>query len=371
MPRSEPHRAPLLWLLLHLLGGICVFLGTDIGIDLGTATVLVFVRGKGIVLREPSVVAIDRDNGRVLAIGEEARRMVGRTPGNIVAVRPLREGVIADFDVTETMLRYFISRACGRRMFFRPRVIICIPPEITGVERRAVLDAATRAGAGKVFPIEQPLAAAIGAGLDITQPSGNMVVDIGGGTTDIAVISLGGVVVSQSLRVAGDKFDEALIRHVKREYDLAIGERTAEDLKIQIGTAHPDGRDTTMDIRGRDLITGLPKTVTVTSKDCLKAFKEALTQMLDAIHAVLEQTPPELASDIMDKGLVLTGGGSMLDSLDRLIRDETGVPVHRVEDPVSCVALGAGKALEHFQVFGDHINPLQKPSGESVPGNSR
>jgi rod shape-determining protein MreB and related proteins len=340
-----------------------VFLGTDLGIDLGTATVLVFLRGKGVVLKEPSVVAIDRDSGKVLAIGEEARRMVGRTPGNIVAVRPLREGVIADFDVTETMLRYFISRACGRRMFFRPRVIICIPPEITGVERRAVLDAASRAGAGKVFPIEQPLAAAIGAGLDITQPSGNMVVDIGGGTTDIAIISLGGVVVSQSLRVAGDKFDDALIRYVKREFDLAIGERTAEELKMQVGTAHPEGRDATTQIRGRDLITGLPKTITVTSRDCLKAFKEPLAQMLDAIHSVLERTPPELAADIMDKGLVLTGGGSLLESLDRLIRDETGVPVHQIEDPVSCVALGAGKALEHFQVFTDHIEPLRRTGG--------
>jgi len=345
------------------MGGFSLFLGADLGIDLGTATVLVFVRGKGVVLKEPSVVAIDRDSGKVLSIGEEARRMVGRTPGNIVAVRPLREGVIADFDVTETMLRYFISRACGRRMFFRPRVIICIPPEITGVERRAVLDAATRAGAGRVFPIEQPLAAAIGAGLDITQPSGNMVVDIGGGTTDIAVISLGGVVVSQSLRVAGDKFDDALIRFVKRDFDLAIGERTAEDLKIQVGTAHPEGREASMDIRGRDLITGLPKTITVTSRDCLKAFKEPLAAMLDAIHSVLERTPPELAADIMDKGLVLTGGGSLLDSLDRLIRDETGVPVHQVEDPVSCVALGAGQALEHFAVFTDHIEPLRSSRG--------
>jgi len=340
-----------------------VFLGTDLGIDLGTATVLVFVRGRGIVLKEPSVVAMDRDTGKVLAIGEEARRMVGRTPGNIVAVRPLRDGVIADFDVTEVMLRYFIGRACGKRMLFRPRVIVCIPPEITGVERRAVLDAANRAGAGKVFPIEQPLAAAIGAGLDITQPSGNMVVDIGGGTTDVAVISLGGIVVSQSVRVAGDKLDDAIMRYVRREFDLLIGERTAEDLKIEVGTAHPEGADRSMDIRGRDLITGLPKTVTVTSRDCLKAFKEPLGQMLDAIHAVLERTPPELAADIMDRGLVLTGGGSLLNDLDRLIREEIGVPVHRVEDPVSCVALGAGKALEHFHVFQDHIEP-QRRAGE-------
>lgn len=340
-----------------------MFLGTDLGIDLGTATVLVFVRGRGIVLKEPSVVAMDRDTGKVLAIGEEARRMVGRTPGNIVAVRPLRDGVIADFDVTEVMLRYFIGRACGKRMLFRPRVIVCIPPEITGVERRAVLDAANRAGAGKVFPIEQPLAAAIGAGLDITQPSGNMVVDIGGGTTDVAVISLGGIVVSQSVRVAGDKLDDAIMRYVRREFDLLIGERTAEDLKIEVGTAHPEGADRSMDIRGRDLITGLPKTVTVTSRDCLKAFKEPLGQMLDAIHAVLERTPPELAADIMDRGLVLTGGGSLLNDLDRLIREEIGVPVHRVEDPVSCVALGAGKALEHFHVFQDHIEP-QRRAGE-------
>lgn len=341
-----------------------VFLGTDLGIDLGTATVLVFVRGKGVVLKEPSVVAIDRDSGRVLAIGSEAYRMVGRTPGNIIAIRPLREGVIADFDVTETMLRYFISQACGRRLFFRPRVIICIPPGITGVERRAVIDAATRAGAGKVFPIEQPLAAAIGAGLDITQPSGNMVVDVGGGTTDVAIISLGGVVVSESIRVAGDKFDDALVRYVKREFDLMIGERTAEDLKIGVGTAHPEGREAMMDIRGRDLITGLPKTVRVTSQDCLRAFKEPTAQMLESIHAALERTPPELAADIMDKGLVLTGGGSMLDSLDRLIREEIGVPVHRVEDPVSCVALGAGKALEHFHVFQDHIQPTRKAGSQ-------
>lgn len=327
-------------------------LGQDIGIDLGTATVLVYLQGKGIVLSEPSVVALDRDTGKIFAVGEEARRMLGRTPGNIVALRPLRDGVIADYDSTEMMLRYFIQKACGRQGIIRPRVMVCIPSGVTGVEERAVRQAALQAGAKQAEVIEEPLAAALGAGLDISEPSGSMVVDIGGGTTDIAVLSLGGIVCSNSLRVAGDKLDEAIVRYIRREHNLMIGDRSAEELKMNIGTAYLDGyQSMSMDIRGRDLVTGLPKTVIITSEEIHAAIQEPLQQILGGVKEVLEKTPPELSADLVYKGLVMTGGGSLLRGLDALLRHETGLPVHIAEDPVSCVALGTGKALTMIDVL--------------------
>ena len=296
--------------------------GQDIGIDLGTATVIAYVKGKGIVLREPSVVAVDSNTNDVLAVGREARRMLGRTPGNIVATRPLREGVISNYTVTERMLKYFISRVCGR-FVFAPRIMICIPSQVTEVEKKAVIDAATQAGARKVYLIEEPIAAAIGAGIDISKPCGNMVVDIGGGTTDIAVISLGGSVVSTSLKVAGDKFDEYIVKYIKKKHNIMIGERTAEDLKINIGCVYPKIQDTEMDIRGRDLIDGLPKTVTVYSSEMLEALIEPALMIVDAVHSVLERTPPELAADISDKGIYMTGGGCLVDGLDKLLQEKT------------------------------------------------
>lgn len=324
--------------------------GMDIGVDLGTASVLVYVKGKGVVLHEPSVVAINRDNGQVIAVGEEARRMIGRTPGNIVATRPLRDGVIADYDVTEKMLRHFINKACGKRFFipfFRPRIMVCIPSGVTGVEERAVRQAALQAGARQAHLIEEPLAAALGAGLEISEPHGCMVVDIGGGTTDVAVLSLGGIVTSKSIRVGGDKFDEAIVRYIRREFNLAIGERTAEELKISIGTAFPEvKRDATeMDIRGRDLVSGLPKNIVVTAKQAHDALAETVEQVVSSVKEVLERTPPELSADIMNKGIVMTGGGALLHGLDTLISKETGLPVHIAEDALGSVALGTGKAL--------------------------
>ncbi|PRR69244.1 rod shape-determining protein [Neomoorella humiferrea] len=326
----------------------------DIGIDLGTATVLVYVHGKGIVLREPSVVAINRESGQIFAVGEEARRMLGRTPGSIVALRPLRDGVIADYDSTEKMLRYFIEKACGRQGLLRPRVMVCIPTGVTSVEERAVRQAALQAGARQAFVIEEPLAAALGAGLDISEPSGSMVVDIGGGTTDIAVLSLGGIVCSTSIRVAGDKFDEAIVRYIRREHNLMIGERSAEELKIRIGTAHLASKveEKAMDVRGRDLVTGLPKTVKITAEEIYTAIQEPLQQIVGAVKEVLEKTPPELAADLVNKGIVMTGGGSLLHGIDMLISEETGLPVHVAEDPVSCVALGTGKALTMLDALG-------------------
>ncbi|HHY37010.1 MAG TPA: rod shape-determining protein [Firmicutes bacterium] len=326
-----------------------MLLPMDMGIDLGTASVLVYVKGKGIVLKEPTVVAIERDTKRMLAVGEAARRMIGRTPGNIVAIRPLHNGVIADYDITEGMLKHFISKVCGRRLFLRPRIMVCVPSGVTTVEKRAVVEAAMRAGARKTYLIEEPLAAALGAGLDISEPSGNMVVDVGGGTTDIAVMSLGGVVLSQSLRVGGDDLDESIIRYVKRVYNLMIGERTAEEVKINIGTADPLGRSESIEIRGRDLVTGLPKNIRITSEETLEAMMEPLASIVDGVKAVLEKTPPELASDIMDRGVMMTGGGALLHGLDRLLARETGLPIHVAEDPVSCVALGTGKALESIE----------------------
>ena len=319
--------------------------GQDVGIDLGTATVIVYVKGKGIVLREPSVVAVDSNTNDVLAVGREARRMLGRTPGNIVATRPLREGVISNYTVTERMLKYFISRVCGR-FVFAPRIMICIPSQVTEVEKKAVIDAATQAGARKVYLIEEPIAAAIGAGIDISKPCGNMVVDIGGGTTDIAVISLGGSVVSTSLKVAGDKFDEYIVKYIKKKHNIMIGERTAEDLKINIGCVYPKIQDTEMDIRGRDLIDGLPKTVTVYSSEMLEALIEPALMIVDAVHSVLERTPPELAADISDKGIYMTGGGCLVDGLDKLLQEKTGINVMIAQDAISCVALGTGKALD-------------------------
>lgn len=327
----------------------------DIGIDLGTANVLVFIKGKGIVLREPSVVAIDRVTNTILAVGEEARRMLGRTPGNIVAIRPLREGVIADYDITESMLRYFVHKVCGKRTFFRPRVMVCIPSGVTTVEKRAVLEAVMQAGARKTYLIEEPLAAALGAGLVISEPCGSMVVDIGGGTSDIAVLSLGGIVLSQSLRIGGDKFDDALVRYIKKEYNILIGERTAEELKIRIATAFPNSRSDSMEIRGRDLITGLPKTVRTTSEETREALSEPITLIVEGVKTVLEKTPPELAADIMDRGIVMTGGGSLIHGLDKLISQETGIPTYLADDPLSCVALGTGKAIDSLGALQESI----------------
>ncbi len=327
-------------------------LNTDIGIDLGTANILVYVKGRGIVLKEPSVVALDRTSGKVIAVGSEARRMLGRTPGNIVATRPLRDGVIADYDVTEKMLRYFISKATGRRLLFRPRVMVCIPSGVTGVEERAVKQAAVQSGASQAHVIEEPMAAALGAGLDISQPGGIMVVDIGGGTTDVAVLSLGGIVNSLSLRVGGDKFDEAIIKYVRREFSLAIGERTAEEIKIEVANAFPnDSLPLSMRVRGRDLVNGLPKEITISSENIYHAIKENLQSVVGAVKEVLEQTPPELAADIVDKGIVLTGGGSMLRGLDKLLADETGLNAFLAEDPLSCVAIGTGRALTMLNVL--------------------
>lgn len=340
--------------------GFNMFGSMDIGVDLGTANVLVYIKGKGIVLREPSVVAIDRDSNRILAIGEEARRMLGRTPGNIIAIRPLREGVIADYDTTESMLRHFIQKVAGKNFFFKPRIMICIPSGVTTVEKRAVLEAAIQAGARKTFLIEEPLAAALGAGLVISEACGSMVVDIGGGTTDVAVLSLGGIVVSESLRIGGDKFDEALVRYVKKEHNVLIGERTAEEIKITVGTAFPTGRNETMEIRGRDLVSGLPKTVRITSAETREALAEPISLIVDCVKAVLEKTPPELAADIVDRGIVMTGGGSLIHGLDRLINQETGIPTYLAEDPLSCVALGTGKALDAMEMLQDSLTTLKK-----------
>ena len=323
----------------------------DIGIDLGTANVLVYIKGKGIVLREPSVVAVDKDTNQVLAVGEEARQMIGRTPGTIVAIRPLREGVIADYDITESMLRHFIEKVVGRSFVFRPRIMICIPSGVTMVEQRAVQEAAEQAGARHTQLIEEPLAAALGAGLDISEPCGSMVVDIGGGTTDIAVISLGGIVTSASLRIAGDKFDSSIIDYIKREFNLMIGERTAEDIKINIGAAFPEARQGHMDVRGRDLLSGLPKTIDVSVQQISEALNSPVTRIVDCVKRVLEDTPPELSADIMDRGIIMTGGGSMLYGLDELIRRETQIPTSLAEDPLSCVALGTGKALDSIGVL--------------------
>ena len=323
-----------------------MMISTDIGIDLGTASILVYVRGKGVVLKEPSVVAFDRDSNKIKAIGEEARLMLGRTPGNIVAVRPLRQGVISDYTVTEKMLKHFIQKAIGKKTFRKPRISVCVPSGVTEVEKKAVEDATYQAGAREVMIIEEPIAAAIGAGIDISRPCGNMVVDIGGGTTDIAVISLGGTVVSTSIKIAGDDFDEAIVRFMRKKHNLLIGERTAEDIKIKIGSCFPRPEVDTLDVRGRNLVTGLPKTVTVTSEETEEALKETTLQIVEAVHGVLEKTPPELAADIADRGIVLTGGGSLLRGLEELIEDKTGINTMTAEDPMTAVAIGTGKYVE-------------------------
>jgi rod shape-determining protein MreB len=328
-------------------------LGLDIGIDLGTATILVYIKGRGIVLREPSVVAIDKNTNRLLAVGEEARRMLGRTPGNIIATKPLREGVISDYQVTERMLKYFLGKVCRNSLFklFKPRVMICVPSGVTEVEKRAVEDAAVQAGARKTYLIEEPIAAAIGAGIDITKACGSMVVDIGGGTTDIAVISLGGTVVSSSTKIAGDKFDEAIVRYMRKKHNIMIGERTAEEMKIQIGTAFPRTQEVSMDVRGRNLVSGLPKTIRITSTEIADALDEPVSSIIEAVHAVLERTPPELAADISDRGIVMTGGGCLVYCLDKLLQQRTGINVIIAEDAVSCVALGTGKVLDNIEAI--------------------
>ena len=332
----------------NLFGG----LSHDMGIDLGTANTLVHIKGKGIVLREPSVVAIKSDTGDVLAVGDEAKRMIGRTPGSIVAIRPMKDGVIADFDVTQAMLKYFIRKAMNTKSFVRPRVVVGVPSGVTEVEKRAVIDAAQQAGAREAYLIEEPMAAAIGAGLPVEEATGSMVVDIGGGTTEIAVISLGGIVTSCSIRIGGDEMDSSIIQHIKREYNLLIGERTAEEIKITIGTAIVNPRqDKTMDIRGRDLVSGLPKTVRIQSSEICEALSEPVQKIVDAVKGTLEKTPPELAADVMDHGIMMTGGGSLLNSLDKLLSQETGMPVLVSEDALSCVGEGTGRSLENIELL--------------------
>lgn len=332
----------------------------DMGIDLGTANTLVFIKGKGIVIREPSVVAIQVNTKQVLAVGEEAKKMIGRTPGNIVAIRPLKDGVIADFDVTSNMLKYFIKKATQKKSLFQPRVVICVPSGVTEVEKRAVEEAAIHAGAKEAYLIEEPMAAAIGAGLPVHEATGSMVVDIGGGTTEVAIISLGGIVTCKSIRVGGDELDEAIATYIKREYSLLIGERTAENVKISIGTADKDTPVTTMDIRGRDLISGLPKTLNISSLEIYEALKEPVFNILEAIKSTLEKTPPELASDVMEFGIMLTGGGALLEGLDRLVRSETGMPVHVAENPLDCVVIGTGQALDSIEVLKKSVSNYKR-----------
>ena len=324
--------------------------GQDIGINLGTATILVHVKGKGITLREPAVVAIDKNTNEVLAVGQNARKMLGRTPGNIVAIRPMKDGVISDYTVTEKMLKYFIAKVSDRSII-SPRIMICVPSGVTEVERKAVIDAANHAGARKVYLIEEPIAAAIGAGIDITKPYGTMIVDIGGGTTDIAVIALGGAVKSTSIKVAGDKFDEAIIKYIKKHHSIIVGERTAEEIKINIGCVYPKTTTEKISIKGRHLVSGLPVEIEVTSDEMLEALSDSANQIIEAIHGVLEITPPELSADISDRGIYITGGGGLIYGLDKLIEERTGIPVMVAEDAVSCVAMGTGKALNHIELL--------------------
>ncbi|HET7706149.1 MAG: rod shape-determining protein [Acidobacteria bacterium] len=323
----------------------------DLAIDLGTANTLVYAKNKGIVVREPSIVAVNKINNNVEAVGKEAKEMLGRTPGNIVAIRPMKDGVIADFEVTEKMIKYFIEKAHGRRFLVKPRIVISVPSEITQVEKRAVKDSALRAGATEVYLIEQAMAAAIGAGLPITDPTGNMIVDIGGGTTDVAVISLAGIVYSRSVRVAGNEMDDAIIQYIKRKYNLLIGERTAEQVKMEIGSAFPLDEEMTMEIKGRDLVEGVPKTLIVSDEEIREALSETVATIVEAVRVALERTPPELSADIMDKGIIIAGGGSMLKNLDKRLREETGLPVTLAEDPLACVALGTGQMLTDFNLL--------------------
>lgn len=330
-----------------------MFKSMDIGIDLGTANILVYVKGKGVVLKEPSVVAIDKVRNKVLAVGDDAREMLGRAPDSIVAIRPLKEGVIANYTVTQKLLSYVIDKVAGKSVFFKPRVMTCVPIGITSVEKRAVMEATTQGGASKTYLIEEPLAAALGAGIDISVPRGNMVVDIGGGTTDIAVLSLGGIVVSSSIRIGGDHFDEAIVRHVKKVHNVLIGERTAEEIKMQVATVSRDGRQETISVRGRDMVTGLPTTFSVTSEDCRVALDDSVSSLIATVRGVLEKCPPELAADIVDNGIYLTGGGALLDGLAEVMSKETGITTHIADDPLECVALGTGKALENL----DKLHP--------------
>lgn len=328
----------------HKLQGL---FSNDIGIDLGTANTLVYVKDRGIVLREPSVVAIQEGTKRILAVGDEAKRMLGRTPGNIVAIRPMKSGVIADFDITEAMIRYFIRKVHNHKLR-KPRVIVAVPSDITEVEKRAVKDSATNAGARDVFLIEEPMAAAIGVGLPVQEPAGNMIVDIGGGTTEVALISLAGIVFAKSVRVGGDEMDECIVQYMRRVYNLMIGERTAEEIKIKLGSAYPLGREVTMEVKGRDLVAGLPKTLTITSEEIREALQEPVSQIVDAVRICLEKCPPELSADLVDRGLVLAGGGSLLTGLDKLIAEQTGLPVHLSDDPLSAVAEGTGVVLNEL-----------------------
>ncbi|MEA2446951.1 MAG: rod shape-determining protein MreB [Actinomycetota bacterium] len=327
------------------------FIGRDMAVDLGTANTLVYVRGRGIVLNEPSVVAINTKTGAILAVGSEAKRMIGRTPAHIVAIRPLKDGVIADFDVTEKMLRYFIQKVHKRTFLAKPRVVVCVPSGITGVEQRAVEEATISAGARSAFIIEEPMAAAIGAGLPVHEPTGNMIVDIGGGTTEVAVVSLGGIVTSQSIRIGGDELDESIINYIKKEYSLMLGERTAEEIKMQIASAFPMPEEPQAEIRGRDLVTGLPKTIVVSAEEIRRAIEEPVNAIVDAVKNTLDKTPPELAADIMDKGIVLAGGGALLKGLDERLKHETGMPIHIAEDPMIAVAIGSGKCLEEIEAL--------------------
>jgi len=333
------------------MGNNMSFIGRDMAVDLGTANTLVYVRGKGIVLNEPSVVAINTNTGGILAVGAEAKRMIGRTPGNIVAIRPLKDGVIADFDTTERMLRYFIQKVHKRRHLAKPRIVVCVPSGITGVEQRAVKDAGYAAGARRVYIIEEPMAAAIGAGLPVHEPTGNMVVDIGGGTTEVAVISLGGIVTSQSIRTGGDELDAAIIQYVKKEYSLMLGERTSEEIKMAIGSAFPSPDEPHAEIRGRDLVSGLPKTIVVSAEEIRKAIEEPVNSIIDAVKTTLDKCPPELSGDVMDRGIVITGGGALLKGIDERLRHETGMPIHITDRPLDSVALGAGKCVEEFEAL--------------------
>jgi rod shape-determining protein MreB len=343
----------------NLINYICGLFSNDMGIDLGTATTLVFVKGEGVVLCEPSVVAIERGTSHVLAVGDEAKRMLGRTPGNIIAIRPMKDGVIADFEITEAMLRYFIKKVHHRRVLVRPRIVIAIPSGITEVEKRAVKDSAERAGAREVFLIEEPIAAAIGVGLPIQDPIGNMIIDIGGGTTEIAVISLAGTVFSRSIRIGGDEMDEAIIEYLKKTYNMMVGERTSEDIKIKIGSAYPLEEEMTLEVRGRDLVAGLPKTISITSEEIREALQEPVRAILESAKISLERTPPELAADLIEHGIVMAGGGSLLKGLDRLISEETGLPVHIAEDPMTAVANGTGKVLNEIRYLRKVTVPVK------------
>jgi rod shape-determining protein MreB len=345
-----------------MLGKLFRRFSRDMGIDLGTANTLVYMKGKGIVLQEPTVVALDRDSSQIIAVGKEAELMVGRTPGNIIAVRPMKDGVIADFEVTEKMLKYFIGKAQRRNGIFSPRVVIGVPSGVTEVEKRAVMDAGREAGAREVFIIEEPMAAAIGAGLPVQEPTGNLIVDIGGGTTEVAVISLGGIVASRSIRVAGDELSESIAQYIKRRYNLMVGERTSEEIKQQIGSAFPQKEEVTRDVRGRDLLTGLPKVIQISSKEVMEALTEPVANIIEAVKMTLERTPPELAADILDRGIVMSGGGALLRGIDRLLSEETGMPVQVAEDPLTCVARGTGITLESLNILSNVLTSNRRVS---------